>query len=143
MNYRSPNIDQNQVELLQSYNELRYLNTIRHDNILALYGYSTNGEKPCLVYQLVYRLPGEPPAGHKAQQPLPALTWQQRFIICHGTARGIYFLHTARSMPLIHGDIKPANILLDQCLQPKIGDFGLAREGPKSIDAVMQVKKVS
>lgn len=56
--------------------------------------------------------------------------------------RGIYFLHTARSKPLIHGDIKPANILLDQCLQPKIGDFGLAREGPKSIDAVMEVRQV-
>jgi len=56
--------------------------------------------------------------------------------------RGIYFLHTARSTPLIHGDIKPANILLDQCLQPKIGDFGLVREGPKSVDAVMLVKKV-
>ncbi|KAH8288495.1 hypothetical protein KR054_003753 [Drosophila jambulina] len=143
MNYRSPNIDKNQVELQQSYNELKYLNTIRHDNILALYGYSINGEKPCLVYQLMKggslenRL-----RAHKSQQPLPPLTWQQRFSICHGTARGIYFLHTARSTPLIHGDIKPANILLDQCLMPKIGDFGLAREGPKSIDAVMQVKKV-
>ncbi|XP_017006190.2 serine/threonine-protein kinase pelle [Drosophila takahashii] len=144
MNYRNyPNIDKNQVELQQSYNELKYLNTIRHDNILALYGYSINGVNPCLVYQLMKggslenRL-----RAHKAQQPLPALTWQQRFSICHGTARGIYFLHTARSTPLIHGDIKPANILLDQCLQPKIGDFGLAREGPKSIDAVMQVKKV-
>lgn len=51
-------------------------------------------------------------------------------------------MHTVRGTPLIHGDIKPANILLDQCLQPKIGDFGLAREGPKSINAVMQVKKV-
>ncbi|BFF92199.1 serine/threonine-protein kinase pelle [Drosophila madeirensis] len=143
MNYRSPNIDKNQVELQQSYNELKYLNTIRHDNILALYGYSINGDKPCLVYQLMKggslenRL-----RAHKSQQPLPALTWMQRFSICHGTAKGIFFLHTARNTPLIHGDIKPANILLDQCLQPKIGDFGLAREGPKSINAVMQVKKV-
>jgi len=89
MNYRNyPNIDKNQVELQQSYNELKYLNTIRHDNILALYGYSINGVNPCLVYQLMKggslenRL-----RAHKAQNPLPALTWQQRFNISHGIAR--------------------------------------------------------
>lgn len=32
--------------------------------------------------------------------------------------------------PLIHGDIKSGNILLDTCGEPRIGDFGLAREGP-------------
>ncbi|XP_052853456.1 serine/threonine-protein kinase pelle [Drosophila gunungcola] len=143
MNYRSPNMDNKQVELQQSYNELKCLNTIRHDNILALYGYSINGDKPCLVYQLMRggslenRL-----RAHKSQPRLPALTWHQRFSICLGTARGIFFLHTAPNKPLIHGDIKPANILLDQCLQPKIGDFGLARVGPKSIHAVMEVEKV-
>ncbi|EDV43916.1 uncharacterized protein Dana_GF18719, isoform C [Drosophila ananassae] len=142
MNYRS-HVDKTQVELQQSYNELKYLNSIRHDNVVALYGYSINGEKPCLVYQLMSggslenRL-----RAHKSDASLPPLTWRQRFNICDGTARGIYFMHTVRGTPLIHGDIKPANILLDQCLQPKIGDFGLAREGPKSINAVMQVKKV-
>ncbi|XP_016987429.1 serine/threonine-protein kinase pelle [Drosophila rhopaloa] len=142
MNYSNPNMDQKQVELQQSYNELKYLNSIRHDNILALYGYSINGEKPCLVYQLMKGGSLESRLrAHKSQPPLPALTWHQRFSISVGTARGIYFLHTARNIPLIHGDIKPANILLDQCLQPKIGDFGLVREGPKSINAVMQVKK--
>lgn len=43
--------------------------------------------------------------------------------------RGLQYLHTFNKKPLIHGDIKPANILLDPCNQPKIGDFGLAREG--------------
>lgn len=56
--------------------------------------------------------------------------------------RGLNYLHTARTKPLIHGDIKPANILLDQCLQPKIGDFGLAREGPHSINDVRKVQKI-
>lgn len=42
-------------------------------------------------------------------------------------------------MPLIHGDIKPANILLDPCSHPRIGDFGLAREG--SFDS-MEVSRV-
>ncbi|XP_039495408.1 serine/threonine-protein kinase pelle [Drosophila santomea] len=143
MNYRSPNIDQKKVELQQSHNELRYLNSIRHDNIVALYGYSVKGAKPCLVYQLMKGGSLEARLrAHKAQNPQPALTWQQRFSISLGTARGIYFLHTARGAPLIHGDIKPANILLDQCMQPKIGDFGLVREGPKSLDAVVAVNKV-
>lgn len=104
------------------------LNQYRHDNILPLYGYSLGGPEACLVYQLM--------AGGSVEQRLrgkthhPPLSWSQRYNIAHGVARGLQFLHTMAGTPLIHGDIKPANILLDQCLMPKIGDFGLARKGP-------------
>ncbi|XP_072934943.1 serine/threonine-protein kinase pelle [Epargyreus clarus] len=104
------------------------LNQYRHDNILPLYGYSLGGPEACLVYQLM--------AGGSLEQRLrgrtghPPLTWSQRYNIAHGVARGLQFLHTMQGTPLIHGDIKPANILLDQCTMPKIGDFGLARKGP-------------
>lgn len=49
-------------------------------------------------------------------------------------------MHTINGKPLIHGDIKPANILLDTCLHPKIGDFGLAREGNFQ-DADMEISQ--
>lgn len=141
MNYKHEHVNKGQVDLQQSYNELKYLNTLRHDNILAVYGYSINGEKPCLVYQLMKG--GSLDSRLRTHSSRPPLTWQQRMSIALGTATGICFLHTARkSKPLIHGDIKPANILLDHCLQPKIGDFGLAREGPKSINGVTEVEKL-
>ncbi|KOB66187.1 Uncharacterized protein OBRU01_21626, partial [Operophtera brumata] len=82
----------------------------------------------CLVYQLMtggslqQRI-------HREKGKYPPLTWPQRYRIAHGVARGLQYLHNMDgSTPLIHGDIKPANILLDQCLMPKIGDFGLARK---------------
>lgn len=43
--------------------------------------------------------------------------------------RGLQFLHNYKEKPLIHGDIKPDNILLDETFVPKIADFGLSREG--------------
>ncbi|XP_063709830.1 serine/threonine-protein kinase pelle [Culicoides brevitarsis] len=111
------------LELKQSMNELRFLNSCRHDNVLSLYGYSLSGQHPCLIYQLML--------GGTLEQRLfspNSLTWQQKYCIALGTARGLQYLHTFRDKPLIHGDIKPANILLDQCLTPRIGDFGLTRE---------------
>lgn len=56
------------------------------------------------------------------------------------SSRGLQYLHTFKKKPLIHGDIKPANILLDPCNQPKIGDFGLAREG--ALNSPMEVSRV-
>jgi len=55
----------------------------------------------------------------------------QRHEISKGIACGLQYLHTIGEKPLIHGDIKSANILLDKSFEPKIGDFGLAREGLK------------
>lgn len=128
----------NKIQIQQSLNELKYLNSCRHDNILPLYGYSINGKEPCLVYQLM--------AGSLEQSLTsteePPLSCSQRLNIAQGTARGLQYLHTFREKPLIHGDIKPANILLDQCNQPKIGDFGLAREGPNALNSSMEVSRV-
>ena len=59
-----------------------------------------------------------------------ALTPMQRLKIAHGSAEGLRYLHNAsHTKPLVHRDIKTANILLDSNNDPKIGDFGLVRLG--------------
>ena len=110
--------------------ELRILNAVRHDNILPLYGYSLGGDFPCLVYQFMPN--GSLEDRLLCRQAVQPLTWEQRLNVARGTARGLQFLHTMSDKPLIHGDIKSANILLDKNFEPKIGDFGLAREGPQT-----------
>lgn len=116
------------------------LNSYRHDNILPLYGFSMDGEDPCLIYQ--YLPNGSLEDRLLCRQNTKPLSWHQRLNIATGTARGIQFLHTIGEKPLIHGDIKSANILLDLNFEPKIGDFGLAREGPYNHYTHMKVSRV-
>lgn len=54
------------------------------------------------------------------------MRWEKRFAVALDVARGIQFLHSF-DPPVIHGDIKPSNVLLDRGFEAKIGDFGLAR----------------
>lgn len=124
----------------QSLRELKYLNSFRHDNILPLYGYSLGGEASCLVYQ--YMVNGSLEDRLLCRQGTKPLTWQHRHTIATGTARGIQFLHSVGDKPLVHGDIKSANILLDPNYEPKIGDFGLAREGPMQQYTHIKVSRV-
>lgn len=109
----------------QNLKELRILSACRHDNILPLYGYSADVQD-CLVFQ--YMAGGS--LDHRLYNKLcEPLTFSQRRNIATGTARGLQYLHTFDTKPYIHGDIKPANILLDSNNVAKIGDFGLTREG--------------
>ena len=126
------------VQLQQSLREIKILNARPHENILQLYAYSLEGEAPCLVYQFMKN--GSLEERLSLRHRSAPLTWLQRHEIAKGTARGLQYLHTIGSKPLIHGDIKSANILLDKNFEPKIGDFGLAREGPETES--MKVSKV-
>lgn len=110
----------------QALNELTILNSYRIDNILPIYGISIDGPEACLVYQFMSNGSLEDRLSCKDNsQPL---TWQQRALIGEGLAKGLYYLHTLRDKPLVHGDVKSANVLLDSQFVPKLGDFGLARQ---------------
>ncbi|XP_017888513.1 serine/threonine-protein kinase pelle [Ceratina calcarata] len=126
------------IQLQQSLREIQILNSCRHENILPLYAYCLDGKIPCLVYQLMKN--GSLEDRLLMKQKTQPLSWIQRHEIAKGTARGLQYLHTIGEKPLIHGDIKSANILLDKNFEPRIGDFGLAREGPESDS--MKVSKI-
>ncbi|CAL9027728.1 unnamed protein product, partial [Prunus brigantina] len=71
----------------------------------------------------------------------PELDWGRRFNIIQGIARGLLFLHHESYLKVIHRDLKVSNILLDEQMNPKISDFGLARiiQGTQNITNTQKV----
>ncbi|CAL4219274.1 unnamed protein product, partial [Meganyctiphanes norvegica] len=113
-----------------------FLHASIDENIIKVYGHAADeGKPPCLVYQFMPngsaedRLQLRKIEAFGEMMSVPPLMWDQRFKIAQGTAAALQFLHTVKEKPLIHGDVKSANILLDRNYEPKLGDFGLAREG--------------
>ncbi|XP_055124004.1 interleukin-1 receptor-associated kinase 1 isoform X4 [Symphalangus syndactylus] len=105
--------------------EVEQLSRFRHPNIVDFAGYCAQNGFYCLVYGFLSNGSLEDRL-HCQTQACPPLSWPQRLDILLGTARAIQFLHQD-SPSLIHGDIKSSNVLLDERLTPKLGDFGLAR----------------
>ncbi|KAM9113492.1 interleukin-1 receptor-associated kinase 1 isoform 4-T4 [Pangshura tecta] len=104
--------------------EVEKLSRFRHPNIVEFAGFCAEQDHFCLLY--VFMPSGSLEDRLSGQGGRPPLSWAQRLEVLVGTARAVQFLH--RDTPsLIHGDVKSSNILLDEVLRPRLGDFGLAR----------------
>ncbi|KAK7340820.1 hypothetical protein VNO77_21534 [Canavalia gladiata] len=106
--------------------EVRILGKARHPNLIALKGYYWTPQLQILVSE--YAPNGSLQSKlHERLPSSPSLSWPIRFKILLGTAKGLAHLHHSFRPPIIHYNIKPSNILLDDNFSPKISDFGLAR----------------
>ncbi|KAL8538026.1 hypothetical protein ACS0TY_000111 [Phlomoides rotata] len=106
-------------------NEISTIGRIHHVNIVKLVGYCAEGSKRALVFD--YMPNGSLDKYLYSQENTNSLSWERKHEIAIGVARGIEYLHRGCDIQILHFDIKPHNILLDDKFTPKITDFGLAK----------------
>ncbi|KAJ8634785.1 hypothetical protein MRB53_009052 [Persea americana] len=105
-------------------NELQVLSGLRSPFVVTLLGYCVERRKKLLVYEYMpNRSLQEALFGEKGAN----LDWDRRFGIIIDIARALEFLHLECDPPVIHGDIKPSNVLLSSDYRAKVSDFGLSR----------------
>ncbi|XP_028265442.1 interleukin-1 receptor-associated kinase 1 [Parambassis ranga] len=105
--------------------EVEKLSKFRHPNIVDLLGFSEGKGSMCLIYTYMENRSLE----DQLHDECTVLSWSQRISIVEGASAALQFLHSPPEgqTPLIHGDVKSSNILLDHHMVAKLSDFGLAR----------------
>ncbi|QCD95262.1 interleukin-1 receptor-associated kinase 4 [Vigna unguiculata] len=107
------------------FNEVNLISGINHKNLVKLLGCSIEGPESLIVYEYLPNKSLDHFIFEKDKTRI--LKWKQRFEIILGIAEGLAYLHGGSEIRIIHRDIKSSNVLLDENLNPKIADFGLAR----------------
>ncbi|CAN8247315.1 unnamed protein product [Cochlearia groenlandica] len=101
--------------------EIDAISKIRQRNLVNLLGYSSKVNEVYLVYEYV---PNGSLDRFLFSNDRPVLTWSDRFSIIKGIASALQYLHSDGQRPLIHGNVKASNVLLDEELNSRLGDFG-------------------
>ncbi|XP_024021007.1 G-type lectin S-receptor-like serine/threonine-protein kinase At2g19130 [Morus notabilis] len=105
--------------------EVSTIGTIQHVNLVRLRGFCSHETEKLLVYDLMSN--GSLASHLFDHNNLNVLDWKTRYQIALGTTRGLVYLHEKCRDCIIHCDIKPENVLLDEDFCPKVADFGLAK----------------
>ncbi|KAB2011984.1 hypothetical protein ES319_D09G057600v1 [Gossypium barbadense] len=106
-------------------NEVATIGRIHHVNVVRLVGFCVEGSKQALVYDFMPNSSLDKVIFSKEKDI--SLSWEKLSEIAIGVAQGIEYLHQGCDMQILHFDIKPHNILLDENFTPKVSDFGLAK----------------
>lgn len=118
----SPNSTQGPSEFQQ---EVEVLSKLRHQNLITLIG--VNQESKTLIYEYLPNGSLEDHLSRNGNNNAPPLTWQTRIRIATELCSALIFLHSNKPHSIVHGDLKPSNILLDANLVTKLSDFGICR----------------
>ncbi|THG13869.1 hypothetical protein TEA_022015 [Camellia sinensis var. sinensis] len=124
---------------LEFKSELELLSRVHHKNVVSLVGFCFEQDEQMLVYEYI--------ANGTLKESLSGksgirLDWMRRLRIALGAARGLQYLHELANPPIIHRDIKSNNILLDEYLNAKVSDFGVAKSigDPENCHITTQIK---
>ncbi|CAI8613512.1 unnamed protein product [Vicia faba] len=104
--------------------EVRYLSSIQHRNLVTLIGYCQENNLQFLIYEYV---PNGSVSSHlygASQQPRERLEFKHRLSIAQGAAKGLAHLHSL-SPRLVHKNFKTSNVLVDENFISKVADAGL------------------
>ncbi|XP_024541784.1 leucine-rich repeat receptor-like serine/threonine-protein kinase BAM1 isoform X1 [Selaginella moellendorffii] len=103
--------------------EIEILSRARHKNVAGLLGFCNSRDDKFLVSEYV---PGPNLTAFLSGQRRKEFDWDKRKIVILGVAKGLAYLHSS-GMEIIHGSLKPSNILIDDDFTPKLTDHGLYR----------------
>ncbi|XP_047943094.1 PR5-like receptor kinase [Salvia hispanica] len=106
-------------------NEIGTIGRIHHVNVVQLVGCCADRSKRALILDFMPN--GSLDKYIFNQDKASSLDWGIKYKIAIGVARGIKYLHSGCDIKILHFDIKPHNILLDDQFVPKITDFELAK----------------
>lgn len=106
--------------------EVNVLSKLRHPNIITLIGACP--EAWALVYE--YLSNGSLEDRLNCKNNTPPLSWKTRIRVAAELCSALIFLHSCRPQGVVHGDLKPANVLLDANFVSKLSDFGICRKLP-------------
>ncbi|TKY44733.1 Receptor protein kinase [Spatholobus suberectus] len=113
-------------------NEVASISRTSHINVVNLLGFCLEGHKRALIYEFMPNGSLDKFIYRKELETITPLSWDIIYQIAMGIAQGLEYLHRGCNTRILHFDIKPHNILLDENFCPKISDFGLAKLCPRN-----------
>uniref|UniRef100_A0A0E0NMJ2 Protein kinase domain-containing protein n=1 Tax=Oryza rufipogon TaxID=4529 RepID=A0A0E0NMJ2_ORYRU len=114
--------------------EMFILSQINHRNVVKLLGCCLEVEVPMLVYEFVSN--GTLYHYIHGKEPTTDIALDNRLRIAAKSAEALAYMHSSASPPILHGDVKTANILLDDKLNAKVSDFGASKLAPTDEAAI-------